>query len=112
MRAASAPAERRTGAPFSPALLPYDLSRGGSPFIFHATGNINQYAFYAQDAITAGNFLFNREKQVEWLSGSMDGRPALIVAPYDAELFGQFGHVGLLRAKADLHRAVLLLHEN
>jgi len=48
-----------TGAPFSPALLPYDLSRGGSPFIFHATGNINQYAFYAQDAITAGNFLFN-----------------------------------------------------
>src|ERR1700688_2308846 len=32
----------------------------------------------------AGNFLFNREKQVEWLSGSMD-RPPLIVAPYDAE---------------------------
>src|SRR5262245_36786469 len=38
----------------------------------------------------AGNFMFNREKQVEWLSGAMDGRPALIVAPYDAELFGHW----------------------
>ncbi len=38
----------------------------------------------------AGNFLFNREKQVEWLAGSMEGRPSLIVAPYDAELFGHW----------------------
>jgi 1,4-alpha-glucan branching enzyme len=42
----------------------------------------------------AGNFLFNREKQAEWLSGSMDGRPALIVAPYDAELFGHWWFEG------------------
>jgi hypothetical protein len=48
-----------TGAPFSPALLPFDLTRRGSLFLYHATANINQYAFYAQDAITAGNFLFN-----------------------------------------------------
>lgn len=42
----------------------------------------------------AGNFLYNREKQVEWLSGSMDGRPALVVAPYDAELFGHWWFEG------------------
>jgi 1,4-alpha-glucan branching enzyme len=42
----------------------------------------------------AGNFMFNREKQVEWLAGSMDGRPALIVAPYDAELFGHWWFEG------------------
>ncbi len=48
-----------TGAPFSPALLPFDLSRGGQLFNFHAAANINQYAMYAQDAITAGNFVFN-----------------------------------------------------
>jgi hypothetical protein len=48
-----------TGAPFSPALLPFDLSRGGQLFNFHAAANINQYAVYAQDAITAGNFVFN-----------------------------------------------------
>jgi 1,4-alpha-glucan branching enzyme len=41
----------------------------------------------------AGNFLFNREKQVEWLAGSMD-RPPLIVAPYDAELFGHWWFEG------------------
>jgi 1,4-alpha-glucan branching enzyme len=42
----------------------------------------------------AGNFMFNREKQVEWLSGALDGRPALIVAPYDAELFGHWWFEG------------------
>jgi len=45
-------------APFSPGLFPYDLTRNGSLFNYHATANINQYAFYAQDAITAGHFLF------------------------------------------------------
>ena len=37
----------------------------------------------------AANFMFNREKQVEWLSGHMD-RPPVILAPYDAELY--MGH--------------------
>jgi hypothetical protein len=44
---------------FSPGLFPFDLTRGGTLFHFHGTHNINQYAFYAQDAITAGNFLIN-----------------------------------------------------
>jgi hypothetical protein len=47
------------GAPFSPGLLPFDLTRGGRLLNYHATSNINQFAFYAQDAITMGNFLFN-----------------------------------------------------
>jgi 1,4-alpha-glucan branching enzyme len=42
----------------------------------------------------AGNFMFNREKQVEWLAGAMDDRPPLIVAPYDAELFGHWWFEG------------------
>ncbi len=48
-----------TGAPFSPGLLPFDLTRGGALFAFHATANINQYAFYVQDGITEGSFQFN-----------------------------------------------------
>jgi len=44
---------------FNPGLLPFDLTRGGSPLAFHGTGNVNQYAFYVQDSITAGSFLFN-----------------------------------------------------
>jgi hypothetical protein len=43
---------------FSPALLPFDLTRTGRLFAFHAASNINQVAAYAQDDITAGNFLF------------------------------------------------------
>jgi 1,4-alpha-glucan branching enzyme len=38
--------------------------------------------------------MFNREKQVEWLAGAMDGRPPLIVAPYDAELYGHWWFEG------------------
>jgi outer membrane receptor for Fe3+-dicitrate len=45
--------------PFSPGLLPFDLTRGGNLFHYHATANINQYALYAQDGITMGNLLFN-----------------------------------------------------
>lgn len=44
--------------PFSPGILPFDLTRGGNLLAFHDTANINQYAFYVQDDITAGNFLF------------------------------------------------------
>jgi 1,4-alpha-glucan branching enzyme len=42
----------------------------------------------------AGNFLFNREKQVEWLSSVFGDRKPLIVAPYDAELFGHWWFEG------------------
>ncbi len=44
---------------FSPGLLPFDLSRGGTDFLFHARHSIDQYAFYGQDAITLGSFLIN-----------------------------------------------------
>lgn len=54
---------------FAPGLLPFDLTRGGSLFAFHATHNINQYAVYAQDAITSGHFLFNFGLRVERYDG-------------------------------------------
>ena len=37
----------------------------------------------------AEHFMFNREKQIEHLAGLMD-RPPIVVAPYDAELFGHW----------------------
>ncbi|VTS01646.1 glycoside hydrolase family 57 protein [Tuwongella immobilis] len=63
----------------------------------------------------AENFLFNREKQVEWLAGSLDGRPSLVVAPYDAELFGHWWYEGpdwldfVLRKVASDSKSVALL---
>jgi 1,4-alpha-glucan branching enzyme len=41
----------------------------------------------------AGNFMFNRERQVEHLAGVM-GRPPIILAPYDAELYGHWWYEG------------------
>jgi 1,4-alpha-glucan branching enzyme len=41
----------------------------------------------------AGNFMFNRQRQVEWLRSWMDRQP-IVVAPYDAELFGHWWFEG------------------
>ena len=44
-------------------------------------------------AMHAADFIFNRGKQVEYLSSIMDRKP-IIVAPYDAELFGHWWFEG------------------
>jgi len=41
---------------FIPGLLPYDLTRGGAPFVFRGHTDIKQYGFYVQDTITLANF--------------------------------------------------------
>jgi 1,4-alpha-glucan branching enzyme len=41
----------------------------------------------------AGNFMFNREKQIEYLYDFMQRKP-IIVSPYDAELFGHWWYEG------------------
>ncbi|MCR4434795.1 MAG: DUF1957 domain-containing protein [Clostridiales bacterium] len=41
----------------------------------------------------AGNFMFNREKQIEFISDKM-GSPPIVVCPYDAELFGHWWYEG------------------
>ncbi len=55
---------------------PYDLDRAREKAASHA-----------------GNFMFNREKQIEYLAGLM-GRAPVIVSPYDAELFGHWWYEG------------------
>ena len=44
-------------------------------------------------AAHAGNFLFNRERQVEYLKGVMN-RPPVVTSVYDAELFGHWWFEG------------------
>jgi 1,4-alpha-glucan branching enzyme len=44
-------------------------------------------------AAHAGNFMFNRQRQVEWLRSWM-GRKPIVVAPYDAELLGHWWFEG------------------
>ena len=54
----------------------------------------------------AGNFVFNRENQIEYLASVMDRKP-LVVAPYDAELFGHWWYEGPLW----LERLIRKVHE-
>lgn len=44
-------------------------------------------------AENAGNFMFNRQHQAKFLKGHLDRKP-IIVAPYDAELFGHWWFEG------------------
>lgn len=54
----------------------------------------NPDAAREQAARHAAHFLGNRMRQVERLVPAMNGRPPLIVAPYDAELFGHWWFEG------------------
>jgi hypothetical protein len=70
-------------APFSPSLLPYDLTRAGTQFAFHGAANINQSAFYVQDGITLGNLLINAGFRLDLyrgLSSSTQPEPRLGIA--------------------------------
>jgi 1,4-alpha-glucan branching enzyme len=42
----------------------------------------------------AGNFVFNRERQIEHLASRMGGVRPVVVSPYDAELYGHWWYEG------------------
>ena len=68
---------------FSTGISPFDMTRGGSLFTFHATDNIDQYAFYVNDSITAGKFVFNlgfRFDRYDGLVAATSPQPRLGIA--------------------------------
>ncbi|MFH0772336.1 MAG: 1,4-alpha-glucan branching protein domain-containing protein [Candidatus Omnitrophota bacterium] len=66
---------------------------------YRITGKTNHKEPYNLDwardraAEHAGNFMFNRERQAEYLFDAIKKKP-IIVAPYDAELFGHWWYEG------------------
>jgi 1,4-alpha-glucan branching enzyme len=64
------------------------------------TGPTNHKELYELDVARetasahAGNFMFNRERQIEYLNEKL-GRKPIVVAPYDAELFGHWWFEGI-----------------
>jgi hypothetical protein len=54
---------------FNAALLPLDLTRGGSLFRFNDAGNVNQYSAYIQDAITFGRLSANAGLRIDRYAG-------------------------------------------
>ncbi len=65
-----------TNANFNPVLAPYDLTRGGSTYLYHGQTDVKQLALYAQDAITAGNFLINVGLRGDFYNGLVTDRQA------------------------------------
>ncbi len=63
------------------------------------TGGLDQKDLYdpywarEKAADHASNFMFNRQRQIEYLHGVM-GREPIVVSPYDAELFGHWWYEG------------------
>jgi Carboxypeptidase regulatory-like domain/TonB-dependent Receptor Plug Domain len=52
-----------------PGLVPFDLTRGGTPLQFKGNYNINEYAFYAQDQITWGALTLNAGLRLDKYDG-------------------------------------------
>jgi 1,4-alpha-glucan branching enzyme len=67
---------------------------------------------WARDAARshAENFLFNRDLQIDWLSGRMDTPPS-IVCPYDAELFGHWWYEGPIFLENVMRKALTEPHK-
>jgi len=65
---------------------------------FRITGSDNKAPYNPHQAREkasqhAGNFMYNREKQIEYLYDFMQKKP-IIISPYDAELFGHWWYEG------------------
>jgi len=84
-------------------IRPYIQANGQRKFtgikyskITGATANKEPYRpLVARDVAAghAGNFLFNRERQIEYLHNTLGISP-IVVSPYDAELFGHWWYEG------------------
>jgi len=81
--------------------LPPDGTRVNLGVKYHRiTGPTDEKAPYVRPralqkaAEHAADFLQSRKEQVQWLTGLFDDRTPLIVAPYDAELFGHWWFEG------------------
>ncbi|MDX2225488.1 MAG: 1,4-alpha-glucan branching protein domain-containing protein [Verrucomicrobiae bacterium] len=84
-----------------PYIQPNGLRKFTGVKYFKITGpGHDKQPYLRQEAVEraathAGNFMFNREKQVEHLAGVMGGdQKPIIVSPYDAELFGHWWFEG------------------
>jgi hypothetical protein len=63
-----------------PGLVPYDLTRGGTYFMFHGLGNINEGAVYITDDIKLGDFSIDagfRDDQYDGLVSKNGPQPRL-----------------------------------
>jgi hypothetical protein len=71
------------GGNLLPALVPYDLTNGGTPFKFHQGAQIKQQAAFVQDTINLGKFTLSpglRFDRYDGLSYAVQWQPRMAVA--------------------------------
>jgi hypothetical protein len=79
---AGAPPGNTTGYPsalyplYSTTLAPYDLSRGGTPYIFNGHTDVKELALYVRDNITTGPWSFNLGLRGDIYNGITSGSQA------------------------------------
>ncbi len=61
---------------YNPALAPYDLSRGGTPYVFNGHTDVKEFALYVRDNITKGNWSLNLGLRGDLYNGITTGRQA------------------------------------
>ncbi len=65
-----------TNTAFDPALLPYDLTRGGNNYLFFGHADVKELALYVEDTLKAGNWLFNLGMRGDLYNGLTVARQA------------------------------------
>ena len=68
---------------YLPVLAPYDLTRGGSNYLFSGHTDVKELALYAEDQIKAGSWLFNlglREDVYNGLTDANQTQPRVGIA--------------------------------
>jgi hypothetical protein len=58
------------------AILPFDLTRGGTPFLFHGHTDVKELALYLEDTITKGSWSFNLGIRGDLYNGIAKARQA------------------------------------
>jgi hypothetical protein len=61
---------------YNPVLAPYDLTRGGSPYVFNGHTDVKELALYVRDNITKGNWSLNLGLRGDFYNGLSTARQA------------------------------------
>src|SRR5260370_42395367 len=94
-----------------PGLIPLDLTRGGSPFVFRGRHNINEAGFFVQDTITIHGLVINAGFRLDRYDGlvSGNGPQPRIAASYLIKPTGTVIHAGYTRAYETPYNENLIL---
>ncbi len=103
-----------TTAAYTPVLAPYDLTRGGTTYLFHGQTDVKQLALYAQDSITAKGFQVNLGLRGDFYNGLVRDRQAepRAAVSYSVKQTGTVLRVSYARTQETPFNENLVLSQN